>query len=46
MNHPYPIVDADIHPVLNAKRVAEFPPEPWRTRYAGGQPWRSFAGTE
>ena len=36
MNPPYPIVDADIHPVLNAGRVAEFLPEPWRARYAGG----------
>ena len=36
MTPPCPIVDTDIHPVLNAKRVAEILPEPWRTRYAGG----------
>jgi predicted TIM-barrel fold metal-dependent hydrolase len=32
----YPIIDTDIHPVLSAKRIAEFLPEPWRARYAGG----------
>ena len=30
------IVDTDIHPALDRKRVVEFLPEPWRTRYAGG----------
>jgi len=37
MNSPYPIVDTGIHPVLSAKRIAEFLPEPWRTRYADGR---------
>ena len=32
----YPIIDTDIHPVADPRRVQEFLPEPWRTRYAGG----------
>ena len=30
------VVDTDIHPVVNAKSVQARLPEPWRTRYAGG----------
>lgn len=31
-----PVVDTDIHPVLDGAAVAARLPEPWRTRYAGG----------
>ncbi len=34
MNRPYAIIDTDIHPLLDAQRVAAFLPEPWRRRYA------------
>ncbi len=30
------LVDADIHPVADSIRIMDFLPEPWRTRYAGG----------
>ena len=30
------IIDADIHPTMNPAHVAEFLPEPWRTRYTSG----------
>ncbi|GCE29553.1 amidohydrolase [Dictyobacter alpinus] len=30
------LIDADIHPVLNTKRIQHFLPEPWRTRLADG----------
>ncbi len=33
---PSPIIDADIHPVLDARRMLDFLPEPWRRRYATG----------
>ncbi|MDA0745224.1 MAG: amidohydrolase family protein [bacterium] len=29
-------VDTDIHPVVNPKRIQEYLPEPWRTRYNSG----------
>jgi len=31
-----PIIDADIHPTADPKRVAEFLQEPWRTRHRAG----------
>ena len=36
MKQDYPIVDTDIHPGVVAERMVDFLPEPWRTRYAGG----------
>lgn len=30
------IIDTDIHPVVDPRRVRDFLPEPWRTRYASG----------
>ena len=30
------IIDTDIHSTLNRRRVAEFLPEPWRSRYLSG----------
>jgi predicted TIM-barrel fold metal-dependent hydrolase len=36
MNKSYAVIDTDIHAVLNSRRVMEFLPEPWRTRYASG----------
>ncbi|GIV78164.1 amidohydrolase family protein [Litorilinea aerophila] len=36
MSTPLLIVDTDIHPGLNGDRVAEFLPEPWRTRFRSG----------
>lgn len=32
----YSLIDTDIHSTIDAKRVAEFLPEPWRTRYRSG----------
>ena len=31
-----PIIDTDIHPVVDANRVADFLAEPWRTRWRSG----------
>lgn len=31
-----PMIDSDIHPSLDPKRVVEYLPQPWRTRYASG----------
>jgi len=31
-----PVIDTDIHPVLDARRLTEILPEPWRTRWASG----------
>lgn len=36
MAERWSIIDTDIHPVLDDRRVIEFLPEPWRTRYASG----------
>src|SRR5262245_21569851 len=36
MSKRYFTVDTDIHPAPDPKRVMEFLPEPWRTRYASG----------
>ncbi|MGN6810247.1 MAG: amidohydrolase family protein [Thermomicrobiales bacterium] len=36
------VIDTDIHPVPDARRVQDFLPEPWRTRYASGN--RGAAG--
>jgi len=36
MSQKYPAIDTDIHPVINSKLVEKRLPEPWRTRYAGG----------
>lgn len=36
MNRTPQIIDADIHPVVDSRRVADFLPEPWRTRYQSG----------
>ncbi|MBW3622490.1 MAG: amidohydrolase family protein [Armatimonadetes bacterium] len=36
------IIDADIHPSFDPRRIREFLPEPWRTRYASGN--RSAGG--
>ncbi|HEY8598789.1 MAG TPA: amidohydrolase family protein [Thermomicrobiales bacterium] len=36
MAERWSVIDADIHPVLDDRRVLDFLPEPWRTRYAGG----------
>lgn len=30
------VIDADIHPVLDDRRIADFLPEPWRRRYLSG----------
>jgi uncharacterized protein len=30
------LVDTDIHPNADSQRIMDFLPEPWRTRYAGG----------
>jgi uncharacterized protein len=43
MKNGYLIVDTDIHPGVVGERMLELLPEPWRTRYAGGN--RS-AGTQ
>jgi predicted TIM-barrel fold metal-dependent hydrolase len=32
----YFVVDTDIHPAPDPKRITEFLPEPWRTRYESG----------
>jgi predicted TIM-barrel fold metal-dependent hydrolase len=32
----FPVIDADIHPTLDPKRVVEYLDEPWHGRYAGG----------
>ncbi len=44
MTARYPIVDADIHPVVDPKRMLDFLPEPWRTRYASGNRGAGGAG--
>jgi predicted TIM-barrel fold metal-dependent hydrolase len=31
-----PIIDADIHPTMDPRRVVEYLPEPWKTRYGSG----------
>jgi predicted TIM-barrel fold metal-dependent hydrolase len=36
MNKQYGIIDTDIHSVTSPKHIEEHLPEPWRTRYAGG----------
>ena len=36
MAEQWSVIDADIHPVLDDRRVLDFLPEPWQTRYAGG----------
>jgi predicted TIM-barrel fold metal-dependent hydrolase len=36
MSKKYFTVDTDIHPAPDPKRVMEFLPEPWRSRYASG----------
>lgn len=36
MRSKSPIIDTDIHPTMDPKRVAEFLDEPWRSRYASG----------
>lgn len=30
------VIDTDIHPVPSRQRILDFLPEPWRTRFAGG----------
>ena len=44
MNHTYSVIDTDIHPLLDDKRVKEFLPEPWRSRYATGNRGPGFLG--
>ncbi len=36
------IIDVDVHPIIDADRVRDFLPEPWRTRYESGN--RSAGG--
>lgn len=36
MKEAYAVIDADIHPVVDSKRVLDFLPNPWRTRYESG----------
>jgi predicted TIM-barrel fold metal-dependent hydrolase len=36
MKRKHSVIDTDIHAVLNSRRVMDFLPEPWRTRYASG----------
>lgn len=36
MARQYSIIDTDIHNGIDRKRVLDFLPEPWRTRYASG----------
>lgn len=36
MKNGYLVVDTDIHPGVVGERMLDFLPEPWRTRYAGG----------
>jgi predicted TIM-barrel fold metal-dependent hydrolase len=36
MRQPFPVVDTDIHPSMDPKRVADFLPQPWRNRYLSG----------
>ena len=36
MTDKFPIIDADIHPVADPRRVRDFLPEPWRSRHASG----------
>ena len=36
MARSHSIIDADLHPSLDPRRIAEFLPEPWRTRYNSG----------
>jgi predicted TIM-barrel fold metal-dependent hydrolase len=43
-NNTYTIVDTDIHCVLSEQRIAEFLPQPWRTRYASGSRGSSNLG--
>ena len=33
---PVEIVDTDVHQVLDARRMPDFLPEPWRSRFAAG----------
>ena len=30
------VIDADIHPVIDDRRIPDFLPEPWKRRYASG----------
>lgn len=36
MRSSLPLIDADIHPTMDPKRVADFLPEPWKSRFASG----------
>ena len=36
MNQHYPIIDTDIHAALDANRIRDYLPEPWRTRWEAG----------
>lgn len=36
MPHANPIVDVDVHQVLDPRRLPDFLPEPWRTRFLAG----------
>ncbi len=36
MKARYSVIDTDIHSTIDARRVAEFLPEPWRSRYQSG----------
>lgn len=36
MRSRLPIIDTDIHPTMDPKRVVDFLPEPWRSRFASG----------
>ncbi len=38
------IIDTDIHPAPNWERVADFLPEPWRTRYLSGNRGPGYLG--
>src|SRR5687768_11299682 len=44
MPHPFPIVDTDIHSSVEPSRVAEYLPQPWRTRYLSGNRSSSSLG--
>jgi len=41
---PFPIIDADIHPVFDGKRIAEFLPPLWRKRWEGGNRGAGYPG--
>lgn len=38
------IIDTDIHPLLDSERIADFLPEPWRTRYRSGSRGPGYLG--